>query len=53
LVRELERFGGEPLKAGDIVTTGTLTVALPAQSGQRWWATASGIPYESFAMELV
>ncbi|RAZ84772.1 hydratase [Mesorhizobium hawassense] len=53
LVRELERFGGEPLKTGDIVTTGTLTVALPAQSGQRWRASASGIPFEEISLDLV
>lgn len=53
LVRELSRFGGEPLKSGDIVTTGTLTVALPAQSGQRWRASPSGIPFEEISMDLV
>jgi 2-oxo-3-hexenedioate decarboxylase len=36
LVREMARFGGSPLRAGDIVTTGTLTQALPASVGQHW-----------------
>ncbi|CDI12083.1 2-keto-4-pentenoate hydratase [Agrobacterium pusense] len=53
LVRELERFGGQPLASGDIVTTGTLTVALPAQSGQRWKATTSGIAFEEISLDLV
>ncbi|WP_105373364.1 2-keto-4-pentenoate hydratase [Neorhizobium huautlense] len=53
LVRELERFGGQPLASGDIVTTGTLTVALPAKSGQRWKATTSGIAFEDICLELV
>jgi 2-keto-4-pentenoate hydratase len=35
LVRELARFGGEPLRAGEFVTTGTLTQALAAASGER------------------
>ena len=33
LVRELARHGGEPLRAGEFVTTGTLTQALPAAPG--------------------
>ena len=38
LVRELARHGGDPLRAGEFVTTGTLTEALPAASGERWRA---------------
>ncbi|MCV9938361.1 hydratase [Boseaceae bacterium BT-24-1] len=53
LVRELDRFGGQPLKSGEIVTTGTLTVALPAQSGQRWRAVPTGIPFEEISLNLV
>lgn len=52
LVRELERFGGLPLQAGDIVTTGTLTAALPALPGQRWRASASGIPFNDIVVDL-
>ena len=33
LVREMARYGGEPLGPGDIVTTGTLVGALPASAG--------------------
>jgi 2-keto-4-pentenoate hydratase len=53
LVQELERFGGAPLGPGDIVTTGTLTAALPAQSGQQWRATTSGIEFEDILVELI
>lgn len=43
LVKELARFGGEPLQAGEMVTTGTLTAALPGAPGERWRAEANGI----------
>lgn len=33
-----------PLAAGEVVTTGTLTDALPVASGQRWSLRLSGIP---------
>lgn len=33
----------KPLQAGEIVTTGTLTAALPVQPGQRWETTLEGI----------
>jgi 2-oxo-3-hexenedioate decarboxylase len=53
LVEELDRFAGLPLKAGDIVTTGTLTAALPAEPGQTWRASPVGIPFQSIAVRLV
>ncbi len=52
LVKELARYGGEPLRAGDIVTTGTLTEALPAASGQRWRASANGIDVADIELRL-
>ena len=36
LVRQLELYGSEPLVAGEVVTTGTLTQALPAVCGELW-----------------
>ena len=33
----------EPIRAGEIVTTGTLTPALPIQSGETWATALSGI----------
>jgi 2-oxo-3-hexenedioate decarboxylase len=35
-----------PLRAGEIVTTGTLTLAMPVSAGETWTATVSGIPLE-------
>jgi 2-keto-4-pentenoate hydratase len=52
LVRELDHYGGVPLQAGDIVTTGTLTTALPALPGQRWRAQVSGIPLDAIVLDL-
>ncbi len=34
---------GEPLSAGEIVTTGTLTAALPVRPGQTWTVSLEGI----------
>ncbi len=33
-----------PLRAGEIVTTGTLTAALPIKAGQRWSTQFTGLP---------
>jgi len=52
LVRELARYGGEPLRAGDLVTTGTLTEALPAAFGQLWRASATGIDFADVELRL-
>ena len=52
LVRELARTRGRPLRAGDIVTTGTLTEALPATSGQRWRAQVDTVPLADIEVRL-
>jgi 2-keto-4-pentenoate hydratase len=52
LVRELARYGGKPLRAGDLVTTGTLTEAMPAEAGQRWRASASDIDLDDIEVRL-
>ena len=52
LVKELARYGGEPLRAGELVTTGTLTEAMPAKTGQRWRASASGIDLPDIEVHL-
>ena len=52
LVRELARHGGEPLRAGEFVTTGTLTEALPAASGERWRAEAMGADFADIEVRL-
>jgi 2-oxo-3-hexenedioate decarboxylase len=43
LVEELARYACEPLAIGEIVTTGTLTEAMPAIAGQSWTTELSGI----------
>lgn len=41
-----------PLRAGEIISTGTLTLAMPVAAGQTWTATASGIPLEDIAVRF-
>jgi 2-oxo-3-hexenedioate decarboxylase len=52
LVRELARYGAEPLRAGDIVTTGTLTQALPAAPGDLWRAEVRGADFAAIELTL-
>lgn len=52
LVREMARFGGQPLQAGDVVTTGTLTPALPASAGEVWRAGVNGLPLADIEIRL-
>jgi 2-oxo-3-hexenedioate decarboxylase len=39
-----------PLRAGEIISTGTLTLAMPVKPGERWSATVSGIPLAPIAI---
>jgi len=41
VLREQQLF--EPIQAGEIVTTGTLTPALPIRAGETWTTSLSGI----------
>ena len=41
-----------PLRAGEIVSTGTLTLAMPVSAGQTWTAKASGIPLEDISIRF-
>jgi 2-keto-4-pentenoate hydratase len=41
-----------PLRAGEIVSTGTLTLAMPVSAGESWTATVSGIPLEDIALRF-
>lgn len=53
LVDEIERFpGSEPLHAGEIVTTGTLTEAMAAVPGQQWETGLRGIPLEGLRIRF-
>lgn len=51
LVEDLTRFPGcAPLSAGEIVTTGTLTEAMPLEPGQAWTASFAGIDFQPLAL---
>lgn len=52
LVRELARFGGEPLHAGELVTTGTLTEALSAVPDELWRAGVKGADFADIELQL-
>ena len=52
LVREVTRHGGEPLRAGEFVTTGTLTEALPAAPGELWRAEPGGADFGNIEIQL-
>jgi 2-oxo-3-hexenedioate decarboxylase len=41
-----------PLGAGEIVSTGTLTLAMPVKPGQRWSASVTGIPLEEITVQF-
>lgn len=41
-----------PLRAGEIVSTGTLTLAMPVRAGESWTATVSGIPLDDIALRF-
>ena len=39
-----------PLSAGEIISTGTLTLAMPVSPGENWTTKASGIPLEDISL---
>jgi 2-oxo-3-hexenedioate decarboxylase len=41
-----------PLCAGDIISTGTLTLAMPVSAGESWTAKVSGISLEDIALRF-
>jgi 2-oxo-3-hexenedioate decarboxylase len=41
-----------PLRAGEIISTGTLTLAMPVAAGQRWAAKVAGIPLEEISIRF-
>jgi 2-keto-4-pentenoate hydratase len=41
-----------PLRAGEIISTGTLTLAMPVSTGESWTAKVSGIPLEDIALRF-
>jgi 2-oxo-3-hexenedioate decarboxylase len=41
-----------PLRAGEIISTGTLTLAMPVSAGESWTARVSGIPLEEITLQF-
>ena len=41
-----------PLRAGEIVSTGTLTLAMPVSAGETWTTRVRGIPLEDIALRF-
>jgi 2-oxo-3-hexenedioate decarboxylase len=41
-----------PLHAGEIISTGTLTLAMPVSTAESWTAKVSGIPLEAIALRF-
>lgn len=53
LVRTLHAQEAEPLAAGEVITTGTLTPAFPVAPGETWTASVTGIDLAPLTLELV
>jgi 2-keto-4-pentenoate hydratase len=52
-VKEIESLTGAPqLKAGDVVTTGTITDAWPLQAGQHWRVQIEDAPLKGFELHI-
>lgn len=47
------QLDAEPVRAGEIVTTGTLTEALPVAAGETWSTTIAGIDLTGLSITLV
>ena len=41
-----------PLRAGEIISTGTLTLAMPVNAGETWTTKVHGIPLEDIALRF-
>jgi 2-oxo-3-hexenedioate decarboxylase len=53
LVDEIARYPqSRPLQAGEIVTTGTLTDAMPVAAGQRWSTELKGIALDGIRVDF-
>lgn len=53
LVAEIARFpSAEPLRAGELVTTGTLTEAKPAVTGESWTTSFAGIALQPVSLRF-
>jgi 2-keto-4-pentenoate hydratase len=48
----VRRFPAEPLSAGEIVSSGTLTAGHPTDKGDLWSAEVEGLPLQSLTLRL-
>ena len=39
-----------PLRAGEVISTGTLTLAMPVSAGEEWTTKVTGIPLEEITL---
>jgi 2-keto-4-pentenoate hydratase len=39
-----------PLRAGEVISTGTLTLAMPVSAGETWTTKVAGIPLEEITL---
>jgi 2-oxo-3-hexenedioate decarboxylase len=52
LAETIAALGGEPLAAGEVVTTGTLTPAVPVHPGEVWSLSAGALDLEPLELAL-
>jgi 2-oxo-3-hexenedioate decarboxylase len=50
VLRDQDLFG--PIRPGEIVTTGTLTPALPIHAGETWTTTLSGLDLPGMTVQF-
>lgn len=48
----VKRFPEEPLRAGEIISSGTLTSGHPAKSGEEWKVEVEGLPMAALTLRL-
>jgi 2-oxo-3-hexenedioate decarboxylase len=48
----LRQPGAEPLAAGELVSTGTLTTSTPIAAGQQWRAAVHGLPVRELILQV-
>ena len=48
----VRRFPSEPLAAGEIISTGTITAGHPAVTGERWTVDVEGLALPSLTLQL-
>ena len=47
-----EQPQSEPLEAGEVITTGTLTAAMPIAAGETWSSAYEGVPWSGLTVRF-